>query len=112
MICPAPGEDWPCWRSQVARAACCAPPAGAATGACASWRALLMPLRTTSSAPPDAAPAMTLISLPGEDCHADTAATGSMYAASSWPPSSAATSAALVVNGTGSTIVPDRFAPK
>ncbi len=35
-----------------------------------SWEALVMPFLTTSSAPPEAAPEMTLMSLPPEVCQA------------------------------------------
>lgn len=55
---------------------------------------------------------MILIKPPGADCHTATAATGSMYAASSWPRSSASTSAVLEVNWTGSKVARCRSAWK
>src|ERR1700728_1968752 len=54
---------------------------------------------TTSSAPPDAEPEITLISLPPEVCQALMAGFGPTYAASSWPASRAVASSVPVLNG-------------
>src|SRR5215472_13340273 len=65
-----------------------------------------MPGLTTSWAPPDAAPEMTLISLPPDVCQALIAGLGPTYAASSWPASSAVDSSVPVLNGVSFRVTP------
>ncbi len=59
------------------------PSEGVASFCPLSWAGLLMLFFTTSAAPPEAAPEMTLISFPLEVCHALIAGFGPTYAASS-----------------------------
>src|SRR6266487_5592947 len=68
---------------------------------------------TTSDAPPDAAPEMTLIRVPFEVCQALIVGFGPTYAASSWPASSAVASSVPVAKGTSlSCTLPPRFLEK
>ena len=64
-----------------------------------SCAALVMLGLTTSAAPPDAAPEITLMSVPPEVCQALIAGFGPTYAASSWPASSAVPSSVPLLNG-------------
>ncbi len=61
----------PCCLSQYRRATSWVLPSdGVASFWPLSWEALVMPALTTSDAPPEAAPAMTLISVPWDFCQA------------------------------------------
>src|SRR5258708_1899081 len=87
-------------------------------GAAGHWplsgTALVMPLLTTSSAPAEAAPEMTLISFPPDVCQALIAGFGPAYAASSWPASSAVDSWVPLLNGVSCrlTLLPSSFRKK
>src|SRR5258708_19527383 len=61
---------------------------------------------TTSAAPPDAAPDITLIRVPLDVCHALSVGFGPTYAASSCPASNAVASCVPVLNGVTSSFTP------
>src|SRR5258708_4666510 len=71
-------------------------------------------LLTTSCAPAEAAPEMTLISFPADVCQALIAGFGPAYAASSWPASSAVDSWVPLLNGVSCrlTLLPSSFRKK